>query len=181
MTSPDTPAGLDAAVRRVVVGGVTRARLLADLSRHEIALNEAASALLADDRLQISAARREIEIVETSVLGLGFAVGATFAQLTERALQLGLQLCPLELAPFLRLQLLDQPEAAVQAAPTENRAPPGSLTIASAPLDDTYDTPNGFYLRKIDGVSWLRGYRCDAEHVWSPEDRLVYARDPQDE
>jgi hypothetical protein len=34
----------------------------------------------------------------------------------------------------------------------------------------------GFYLRRIRGVLWLRGYRSPAEHVWEAADRFVFRR-----
>ena len=48
--------------------------------------------------------------------------------------------------------------------------------MVSVPLDEGYETPRGFYLRRIDGVLWLRGYRADAAHLWSPEDVFVFVR-----
>ena len=41
-------------------------------------------------------------------------------------------------------------------------------------LSDDDEVPKGFYLRRIEGVLWLRGYRAGAEHVWSPDDRLLF-------
>jgi hypothetical protein len=34
----------------------------------------------------------------------------------------------------------------------------------------------GFYLRRIQGVLWLRGYRSALEHIWSADDRFVFRR-----
>ena len=48
--------------------------------------------------------------VELTVSDLGFPDGATTAQDFKKASQLGLELCPLELGPYLRLEYLDQPE-----------------------------------------------------------------------
>ena len=94
----------------------------------------------------------------------------------QRSAELGLSLCPLELAPHLRLQYLDQPEGYSGHPPSQHRAPPGSITVASAQLSEDDDLPKGFYLRRIEGVLWLRGYRCGAEHIWSPEDHFVFCR-----
>ena len=91
------------------------------------------------------------------------------------ARQHGLAVCPLELGPHLRLALLDQEEGALGRAQTEHRAPPGSLTVVSHPLSDDDETPKGFYLRRIEGELWLRGYRSWAGHIWQPEDVLVFA------
>ena len=107
---------------------------------------------------------------------LGFGGGATYEQLTARALESGLVECPLELGPHLRVQFLDQPEGVAGSSSTPHRAPPGSITVASRPLDASDETPKGFYLRCVQGVSWLRGYRSWPGHLWSPEDVLVFAR-----
>jgi hypothetical protein len=73
------------------------------------------------------------------------------------------------------MQFLDQPEG-VDALPlTGRRAPRGSITVASLPLDDSDETPKGFYLRCMDGVLWLRGYWSSPGHMWSPEDVLVFS------
>ena len=55
-------------------------------------------------------------------------------------------------------------------------APPGSITVASAPLDDRDDTPKGFYLRRIESTLWLRGYRSWSGHRWSCEDVFAFVR-----
>jgi hypothetical protein len=57
---------------------------------------------------------------------------------------------------------------------SEYRAPPGSVTIASAPLASDDDYPKGFYLRRIKGVLGLRGYQSNAEHVWDAEDHFIF-------
>jgi hypothetical protein len=96
------------------------------------------------------------------------------AQIERAALASGLQLAPLELAPHLRLQWRGQAEGRVGQAATRHRAPPGSLTVVSLPPVDDDAFPKGFYLRRIDGVLWLRGYRAAAGHQWQPDDRLIF-------
>jgi hypothetical protein len=162
--------------RRVVhIGGLSEAALLARLREQGVRLNPAAEDLFANAAFRTSAEAREVEVALVTVAELGFAGGATYPQLVARAAECGLAECPLELGPHLRLQDLDQPEA--DAAPPRTRpgAPPGSLTVASTLLDDSEETPKGFYLRRIDGELWLRGYRADFEHVWDPLDALVFA------
>ena len=92
----------------------------------------------------------------------------------------GLGLCPLELAPRLRLLLLDQAEGAAGQPLTRNCAPHGAITVASAPLDDDEDVPRGFYLRRIEGTLWLRGYRSWDGHLWSPGDILAFSKGRED-
>ena len=153
-----------------------KAELLAELQAAGVALNGAGYALFADERFTTSATTSLIETVTLSVNDLGRPTGATFEQLVQRATSLGLSLCPLELGPHLRLQFLNQGEGFFGQPVTRHCAPPGSVTVASRPLSADPDTPKGFYLRRINGVLWLRGYRSGPEHIWGPEDALVFCR-----
>lgn len=131
--------------------------------------------LFEDDRFLTLGHSQVVEIAVRSVAELGFAQGATYGQLAARALESGLAECPLELGPHLRMQYRDQPEGSAGQPATQHRAPPGAITVASPALDEQEETPKGFYLRRIDGVLWLRGYWSWPGHVCSPEDLLVFA------
>jgi hypothetical protein len=172
---PPRPRGLLAA-RTVRIGGVPKEELLSRLHAGGVQLNEAAQALFADDRFTTSSASSMVEAVEISVASLGLHDGATFARIVERAASEGLSLCPLELGPHLRLQFIDQPEGSLGQPASEHRAPPASVTVASASLAEDDETPKGFYLRRIEGALWLRGYRSWPGHNWSPQDVFVFAR-----
>ena len=76
----------------------------------------------------------------------------------------------------LRLKWRDQPAAPTVESAGRHRAPAGACTVTSLPPPDEPDLPWGFYLRRIDGAAWLRGYRCWSGHVWAPEDWLVFQR-----
>lgn len=160
----------------VTIGGLRKPQLLAALRERDVQLNAAAERLFEDARFTTLEQERRVEIVALSVAELGFSEGATQAALVARAGESGLGECPLELGPHLRLQLQDQPEGAERAPATKGRAPFRSITIASPPLDETDETPKGFYLRRMNGVSWLRGYWSWPGHVWSPEDVLVFCK-----
>lgn len=169
---PDAPA----VVRSVQAGGLTKSELLAELRRNAVSLNESAERLFASEHFTVAASRYSVVAVELAVAALGFPQGAATAEIYARAEALGLGLCPLELGPHLRLQYLDQPEGYWGQPELQHQAPSGSITIASAPLADDDDFPKGFYLRRIKGALWLRGYRSGAEHIWSPGDRLLFRR-----
>ena len=162
--------------RTIRVGGMSKHELLARLQDAKIQLNESARVLFAHDKFTTSPAVSTIEAIELSVADLGCADGASIGQIHDRAAACGLSLCPLELAPHLRLQYLDQPEGYIGHPPSQHRAPPGSLTVASHELTSDEDTPKGFYLRRIEGVLWLRGYRATLGHPWSAADRVVFCR-----
>lgn len=158
----------------ISVGGASKAELLAHLERAGIKLNALAEALLADVRFTTTLAVSRLELTTVTVADLGFAQGATFAQLVERASSQGLSVGPLELAPHLRLQWTGQQEGSAGYSPTQHRAPPGSVTVASEAPQGDRDIPWGFYLRRIEGVLWLRGYRSWSGHVWRPQDAFVF-------
>ena len=167
---PDCPT----VVRAVQVGGLATAELLEELRRNAISMNESAERIFASERFTTSADPYSVTTVELTVQDLGFPRGATTAEIVARAGALGLGLCPIELGPHLRLQCLDQPEGYWGQPERTHQAPSGSITIVSEPLDDDDDFPKGFYLRRIKGVLWLRGYRSGPEHVWQPDDHLIF-------
>lgn len=162
----------------VNIGGVGKSALRAALDERGVQLNEAAETLFADPRFATLASTRPLAIALVTVAELGFYDGATYGELIARAIAAGMLECPLEVGAHLRLVDVDQPESPVQTSPSRGRAPPGSITVASAPLDDTDETPKGFYLRRLGDVRWLRGYRSWPGHRWSPEDRFVFAVSP---
>jgi hypothetical protein len=171
---PTTPSPLEATRLLVRVGDDDGAALLARLARADVRLNPLAEALLLDPRMD-SPRAQDVEVVMTSAAALGLHDGATFAQLTAAAAAQGLGLCPLALGPWLRLQLQDSHEPPRPAQQVARQAPPGAITVASAPPPDEEDIPWGFYLRRIDGEPWLRAYRCWSGHLWSPNDRFAFA------
>jgi hypothetical protein len=164
-------------ITRVVwIGGLTKAQLLEQLAQHRVELNQAAKDLCASDKFTTADERSELNTVELSVSNLGFPEGAIISEIFSRALRLGLRLCPMETGPHFRLQFLDQPEGFIGHPVTQHRAPPGSIAIASHPLSDDEKFPKGFYLRRISGTLWLRGYWSGPDHVYEPEDRLLFAK-----
>lgn len=72
-------------------------------------LNEYAQQLFASDIFTTSRTKYTVHTVQLTVRDLGYAKGATTYELFKRASDLGLKLCPLELAVYLRLEYVDQP------------------------------------------------------------------------
>ncbi|MEJ5999842.1 hypothetical protein [Paucibacter soli] len=163
------------ALRRTLgIGGVDKAGLLARLRAAGVRLNPLAEQLFAEAGFCTAPLPSRVEIAELTPAELGLAEGGRWAELLAQAAAQGLGECPLELAPHLRLALLDQPEGSMGQVATQHRAPPGSITVVSAALSADEELPKGFYLRCIDGVQWLRGYRSWPGHHWSADDRLVF-------
>lgn len=149
--------------------------LLDQLARAGVQVNELGRELFADARFLTSASPTLIEVTQVTVAALGLPEGGTFSDLLAAAAMRGLSPCALEVAPHLRLQFTTQAEGFVGSPVSKNQAPPGSLTVASIPVSEDDGDPCGFYLRRIDGVLWLRGYRSWPGHVWSATDEFVFA------
>lgn len=150
--------------------------LLADaLSREAIEMNESALTLLQNSVFDDPIPHR-LTVVERSLGELGLEGGGALSEIFAAATASGLKLCPPTTGPYLRLLLRSQ-GMAPDSIMSNGRAPSGSLTIGSAPLELDAEYPKGFYLRVIEGRPWLRGYRCDDEHVWGAGDRFVFATD----
>jgi hypothetical protein len=168
--SPDTNT-----CRRVVaVGGMTKGELLDRLRSNSIALNRYAEMIFDSDCFTTSKEKSRVSTIELEVQGLGFPQGATLADILATAATAGLGCCPLELAPHIRLQYVDQPEGATGQAARPHQTPPGAIIIVSAPLEEEDDFPRGFYLRRIDGVLWLRGYCAPITHIHAPDEHFLF-------
>lgn len=170
---PDCPV----ITKNIEVGGLSKAELIQKLQQSSISLNEYGEKLLFDDRFTTTETTYSLEIVELSVRDLGFPNGATLPEIYKQASELGLQLCPPELGPYLRLEYADQVEGNSGNLSQKNEAPSGSVTIASEIISDEESFPKGFYVRKVDGVLWLRGYVADNLHVWNPDNRFIFKLD----
>lgn len=160
--------------RQVTLGGLDRAGLRAALEVVGVRFNALALRLFDSPLFKTSPQPYMVETVMLRVRDLGFADGARMPVLMEAARRRGLQPCALELGPHLRLQFRHQVQAPSTADMAPGRAPPGSLTVLSRPLQPDHDFPKGFYLRRFDGELWLRGYRSDDEHLWAPDDQLLF-------
>ena len=162
--------------RTIEVGGLTKSQLIQKLQQHSIMMNGYGEKLLLNNKVTTSETKYCLKIVELTVRDLGFPDGATMPQIFKRAGELGLELCPLELGPHLRLKHLDQTEGNSENFSPQHQAPSGSITIASEVISEDDDFPKGFYLRKINGVLWLRGYIADQLHVWNPDVHFVFCQ-----
>ena len=157
------------------IGGLRREDLLASLDRLGVLLNASAEVLLNSDvfdRQRLDSFR----VVQRTVGQLGFSNGAALSSIFARAHEVGLSLCPAITGPYLRLVMADQ-ESAPDSTMSNGSAPSGSITVAAAPLDDDDDFPKGFYLRVVNGVLWLRGYRTTDKHIWSPDACFAFRED----
>jgi len=99
--------------RTITIGeykGVNAVRTAFDASPCPIGLGESADEILGRPAFLYAKKRTQLDLTVVSVLDLGFGEdGATLQEIYARALQIGLELCPAEVGPILRLNYLDQP------------------------------------------------------------------------
>ena len=143
-------------VRSIRVGGFTKPDLLRRLAAQSVSLNDYARALFADAAFTTSSDARDVQVAVVSLTEIGLPSGGLFDEILARAATLGLQPCPLEVAPHLRLSYLNQPEGPY-------------LTVASTKLRPGPETPNGFYLRRLADGLWLRGYESGPENIYAAD------------
>lgn len=153
-------------------GGYSRDALLMRLRASRVEMNDFGRALMERPEFE-NPPRSDVDVVILSAGSL--RPGLSFDEVVDAAAGIGLAPLPLTVGPWLRLAMLDQPDAP-DSVLSAGRAPSGSIHVISPPpsLDDAY--PKGFYLRTVDGVPWLRGFRCDATYVWPPDSLLAFAR-----
>lgn len=105
----------------------------------------------------------ELDLVKVSVVELGFKDGAKRGDIYNRAQELGLEPCPPEVGPQLRLQYKDQPMDEW-------------LLIGMEPIADSGGALNVFGVgRDSDGL-WLRGYFGFPDYFWYGYVHWVFVR-----
>lgn len=108
----------------------------------------------------------EVDLVVVSVEELGFKDGATRKDIYERALSYGLELCPNEVGPQLRLQYTNQPNGEW-------------LLIAMEPISDSDGNLYVFYVVRDSNDSWLYANDGNLGSFWLDNYRWVFLRRKQ--
>ena len=160
---------------RLLVGGCTRRELREALAEGGVRCNAYAETLLEHGCFDGHSAQ-SVVVIQRTVGELGLRSGGSLSQILAAAQNQGLLLCPPDTGPYLRLAMTDQ-EQAPDSVLSAGRAPTGAVHVASAPLrEDDDEYPKGFYLRVVDGVSWLRGFRCADEYRHPSESTFAFCR-----
>ncbi len=93
----------------VEIGGKNTEDLKQDLEKNGIKISDYANDMLASKDFTTSENLENIPLIRLKVSDLGFKEGATTDEIYKRANELGLELCPAEVGPNLRLKYKDQP------------------------------------------------------------------------
>ncbi len=101
------------------------------------------------------------DLVEVSVASLGFPDDAANEEIWRAGQDLGLDLCPAEVGPQLRLQYKEQPLDEW-------------LIIAMKAIHDAVGHPNVFAVARDDDGLWLGGHNGHPSCTWNPDFRFVF-------
>ncbi len=122
-----------------------------------------ASDILGKHDFTVAPEETELDLVKVTVDELGFKKGARRNQIYERAKELGLELCPPEVGPQLRLQYQDQPNGEWVLVAMES-------IIASDGI------PRVFRVEGDDSELWLISYWSNPDNFWDAGHQWVFCR-----
>ena len=112
------------------------------------------------NKVKVSETATQLDLIVMTVAELGFK-GAIRKQIYDRAIELGLELCPAEVGPALRLRYPDQPYGEW-------------LRISMDPITDSDGNPKVFGVGRVSDERWLDGYYGDPDGFWYADDRWVF-------
>ena len=115
------------------------------------------------NKTEVSQTEVELDLVVVTVGELGFKDGARRDVFYARAIELGLQLCPAEVGPSLRLLYKDQPRGEW-------------LRIGMEPITPSGGLPHVFGVDDGLGGRWLRSLYGRAVSVWDAGHPWVFVR-----
>ena len=109
-------------------------------------------------KTEFSQEKQNYDLVRFTVSQLGFPSGATTQEIYDKAEKLGLELCPAEVGPHLRLQY------------------PGKewMLIAMKQITGRRDCPCVFTLDTGGAQLGLYGYGAEPGHRWDADDKFVF-------
>ncbi|MEN9881527.1 MAG: hypothetical protein RLZZ308_710 [Candidatus Parcubacteria bacterium] len=126
-------------------------------------IDDWANDILGKPAFTATTSKTEVELVVASVAELGFKDGATRKDIYVRAQEFGLDLCPPEVGPYLRLQYTDQPKGEW-------------LIIAMEPITDLDGNLSLFFVTHDGGERWLSAVNGYPHSFWSGYHRFVFLR-----
>lgn len=103
----------------------------------------------------------KVELIAPTVAELGFKRGAKRADIYQRAISLGLEICPAEVGPQLLLQYRGKPMKEW-------------LLIGMEPVADSNSHHVIFDIGYHESILWLDGYTGEAGYFWNGYYRFIF-------
>ena len=142
----------------IEIGGKDKNQLIEEMNAKNIYISDWAKDLLYSRDFTVSKNKERADLIRLTVKDLGFSNGATTSEIYKKAEELGLELCPAEVGPQLRLQ---------------NSTKEWTL-VAMKQITDSYDNPDVFNLDWIGGQLILYGNDARPSEKWNSDDGLVF-------
>ena len=115
------------------------------------------------NKTKLSKSKQSLDLVVRSVKELGFPNRAKLEDIYKAAKNQGLDLCPDEVGPQLRLQYSNQPNGEW-------------LVIAMEPIKDSFGDLDLFFVKCNHGDRWLRADYGRPGYFWNADNRFVFVR-----
>ncbi len=120
-----------------------------------------ANDILGEPAFTVATEEIEVDLVKITVAEIGFKKGARRDQIYGRAKEIGLELCPSEVGPQLRLQYQDQPNGEW-------------ALIGMEPIADSGGRLCVFGVKRYGSSLWLDGDWGHPDFFWLPDDLWVF-------
>ena len=159
---PEVKLGQEIKIDRLPIGGKTKEQLKKELKAANMKTSDYAQDLLNSPEFEPLAEPEDAVLVRLTVADLGFPQGATTEEIYKRADELGLELCPPETGPQLRLK-----EAAEQRFGNY-------FNIAMKPITDSHGYPRVFYLNRDTDERWLDAGSARPSGRWDTDLPFVF-------
>lgn len=153
----------------VEIGGKTKEQLLSELEQAGFHITFYAEDMIKSPDFTTLPIPQALDTVRLRVGDLGFSDPATIDQVYRKAQELGLDLCPAEVGPHMRLATKDQPLG-------------DYYWIGMKQITDSDGYPYVLDLGRDGDGLWLVGYWARPDYEWGPNCEFVFSlrkSDPQ--
>lgn len=159
------------------IGNKTKEELIRELAEREkldnsedkIYISDYARSMLQKPEFAVISKPEKLNLIKLKVQDLGFENSPTTDQIYSRAEELGLELCPPEIGPHLRLNY--------QTVFKREQTKGEYLRIGMKQITDSSGDPGVFRVnRDVDGERWLDSGWAKPENKWGLEDEFVFTR-----
>jgi len=147
--------------KTITIGNTAREKFIPTLKERGMNVNDWSADMMKQDAFTVVQEEEQIDLVNVSVAELGFDKATRYDAIRQRAKERGLELCPPEVGPQLRLQYLDQPLGEW-------------LRVAMEAIRDSDGDLDVFHVVHFDDGLWLYGYYGKPDYCWNPDYRFVF-------
>jgi hypothetical protein len=147
--------------KTITIGNIARDNFIPTLKERGINISDWSADMMEQSAFTVANQKEQIDLVNVSITELGFDEATRYDAICARAKKHGLELCPPEVGPQLRLQYLDQPLGEW-------------LRVAIEAIRDSDGDLNVFSVEHDDGGLWLISDYGRPNSTWPPDRRFIF-------